>query len=71
MGCRLAGHPVANRPAWSRVPLFNNVTDNAGTTTVRFEVADTEAQWYSPSWGFCAPVWRFKIDYGSRIDDCA
>lgn len=44
-----------------------NVTDNAGTSTIRFEIDDSESKWFEPSWGRFSRTWAMPIDYGSAV----
>jgi hypothetical protein len=41
-------------------------TDRVGTATVRFDLSEPETQ-VVPSWGYCAPLWRFKVDRSEDI----
>ncbi len=70
--------PVGSWPAGSRVmPLrqarvsesgsLNNVTDAVGTVQVRFDLADAEGGWYSPSWGHDTPLWQFPLERGQQM----
>lgn len=72
------GGPVGSWPAGSRVlPLrearvaesgsLDNPTDSAGTTSIRFDIEDTEGSWFTPSWGAVASLWSFAFDRGQQI----
>ena len=46
---------------------LSNLTDRVGVAQLRFTLADPE-KWPDPSWGFCAPIFRFKINRANAID---
>lgn len=70
--------PTDTWPAGARlVPLrvarvvesgaLDNLTDSAGTVQVRFEIDSAEPTWFTGSWGYCSPVWRFAFDRRQAI----
>lgn len=70
--------PTLSWPAGSKImpvrvarmldaPTMNNLTDRVGQMQMRFTLADSE-KWPDPSWGFCAPIFRFKINRAMPID---
>lgn len=40
--------------------------DRIGSMNVRFELKDPDTR-FDGDWGYCAPLWRFKIDRGSAV----
>lgn len=46
---------------------IDNLTDSAGTTSIRFELEDDAQSWFTPSWGNCSPTWGFQFDRGQQI----
>jgi len=46
---------------------MDNPTDRVGLVSLRFTVDDSEPAVFAPSWGYCAPVFRFRIDRGTDI----
>ncbi len=69
--------PVATWAAGSRItPLrvgrvldvaqMDDLTDRVGGVQIRFSLSDTE-QWPDPSWGYCAPLFRFPVDRATPI----
>lgn len=69
--------PVGSWPAGSKLyPLrvahvldatqMSNVTDRVGTLQARFTLKETQ-KWPDPSWGFCAPIFRFPINRATPL----
>lgn len=48
-------------------PSVSNVTSAVGTAQARFELDEPDRS-IVPDWGYCAPLWRFKIDRSNAID---
>lgn len=48
-------------------PSMSNLTDRIGTVQLRFTLSDPE-KWPDPTWGFCAPIFRFKINHSRPIE---
>jgi hypothetical protein len=47
-------------------PQMSNVTDRVGAVQARFSLKDSE-KWPDPSWGFCAPIFRFPINRATPL----
>lgn len=47
-------------------PSFNNPTSRVGVGSIRFEL-DEPCRWPDPSWGYCVPVWRRRVDWSTPI----
>lgn len=73
-----SGAPVSTWPAGTMItpvrvarlldpPQMDNLTDRVGSVQIRFSFSDTEA-WPDPSWGHCAPVFRFPINRASPVN---
>lgn len=45
---------------------MDNPTDRVGTTTLRFDLSDADSN-FVPSWGYCAPLFRYKPDRKEAI----
>lgn len=45
---------------------MTNVTDRVGSAQARFSLKDSE-KWPDPSWGFCAPIFRFPINRATPL----
>lgn len=75
---RLAGTEASGAwPAGARiVPLrvarvmdavsLGNVSDRVGTSQIRFQLTEADER-FTPSWGYCSPLWRFKPDRADAI----
>ncbi len=48
-------------------PSMDHPTDRVGLVSLRFTVDDAEPAAFSPSWGYCAPLFRFRVDRGTDI----
>lgn len=48
-------------------PSMNNPTDRVGLVSLRFTIDDAEPVLFAPSWGYCSPVFRFRVDRGTDI----
>lgn len=48
-------------------PSMDNPTDRVGLVSLRFTIDDSEPANFTPSWGYCAPVFRFRVDRGTDI----
>ncbi len=71
---------LANVGTWARgsriVPIrrakmldsvtLENVSDRVGSTRMRFMLQDADER-FTPSWGYCAPLWRIKPDRSTPI----
>ncbi len=73
-----AAGPIGNWTAGSRItPLrrariidaiqMTNPSDRVGNVQIRFEHSDADPN-FVPSWGYCAPLWRFKPDRRAGIE---
>ena len=40
--------------------------DRVGVSTIRFELEDADKS-FEPSWGYCSPLWQFKVDRGDPV----
>lgn len=40
-------------------PKMDNPSDRVGLMSLRFDLSDADTT-FEPSWGYCAPLWRFK-----------
>lgn len=40
--------------------------DRIGSVQIRFELKDPDTR-FNGDWGYCAPLWRFKIDRGTAV----
>lgn len=49
------------------VPSLSNPTDRVGLVPIRFTIDDSEPAPFSPSWGYCSPLFRFTINRGTDI----
>jgi len=49
---------------WSKL---SNVSDRVGVSQLRFTLSDVDTQFIA-SWGYCAPLWRFKPDRQDAIE---
>jgi hypothetical protein len=69
--------PVRNWPKGTRVfpmrvcmvldnPSMSNVTDRVAQTALRFEVMQNDDE-FSPDWGYCVPLFRWKPDRADPI----
>lgn len=47
-------------------PQMGMPTETVGVVQIRFELEEPEDFWQE-GWGYCAPLWRFKIDRGQDI----
>ena len=45
----------------------SNITSTIGTAQVRFEFDEPDRS-IVPDWGYCAPLWRFKVDRSNALD---
>lgn len=48
-------------------PSMDHPTDRVGLVSLRFTIDDSEPARFVPSWGYCSPVFRFRVDRGSDI----
>lgn len=48
-------------------PSMDHPTDRVGLVSLRFTIDDAEPAAFSPSWGYCAPLFRFRVDRGTDI----
>lgn len=55
------------RARFDSLPQFNNRTDRAATTNVRFEILELSTYAPPEDWGFCAPVFTFKPDWSDGV----
>lgn len=73
----LAAPPTINWPAGTRLvplrramfrdmPSISNATERVGMLSARFELTQPEMN-IAPSWGYCAPLWRFKVDRAEPV----
>lgn len=73
----LTAAPARTWPAGSRItplrvarfdelPQFSMITDRLGSVQMRFNL-DTPETHIEPSWGYCAPLWRFGFDRASPL----
>lgn len=49
-------------------PQMDNLTDRVGSVQIRFSLSDSDP-WPDPSWGFCAPVFRFPINRAIPVNN--
>lgn len=45
---------------------MDNPTDRVGTTTVRFDLLETDT-YIEPSWRYCVPLWQFPINWSQAV----
>lgn len=50
---------------FDEMPAMQYVTDRVATSTLRFGYVDT-VRTLIPGWNFCAPLWRFPIDWSEQ-----
>lgn len=48
-------------------PQLGNRSDRVGVASVRFDLSDADAS-FTPSWGYCAPLWPFRPDRKTPVD---
>ena len=48
-------------------PSMDNPTDRVGLVSLRFTIDDSEPARFAPSWNYCSPVFRFRVDRGTDI----
>lgn len=69
--------PVKSWPAGTRItplrvarfeslPEQRMVTDRVSTTQIRFNL-DEPDRYVAPSWGYCAPLWHYKLDWSQGV----
>ena len=51
---------------FEQMPAMDNVTDRAAYSGVRVDLVNS-LRTIDPSWGYCAPLWRFKLDRSTAI----
>jgi len=50
------------------LPALSNITDKVGTAQIRFELDET-FKTTEASWGYCAPLWRFKYERKTAVQN--